>query len=91
MCRVENETVSHVVSESKMLAQKEYKKGMTMYAGIFIGDYVKNMTFKELSRSTSGTGISQMELLRTKGKGFCRILQSSVIPRLSSMTKYCCY
>ena len=26
MCRVENETVSHIVSECKMLAQKEYKK-----------------------------------------------------------------
>ena len=26
MCRVENETVSNIVSECKMLAQKEYKK-----------------------------------------------------------------
>ena len=26
MCRVENETVSHIVSQCKMLAQKEYKK-----------------------------------------------------------------
>ena len=26
MCKVENETVSHIVSECKMLAQKEYKK-----------------------------------------------------------------
>ena len=26
MCRVENETVSHIASECKMLAQKEYKK-----------------------------------------------------------------
>ena len=26
MCRVENKTVSHIVSECKMLAQKEYKK-----------------------------------------------------------------
>ena len=26
MCRVKNETVSHIVSECKMLAQKEYKK-----------------------------------------------------------------
>ena len=26
MCRVENETVSHIASEFKMLAQKEYKK-----------------------------------------------------------------
>ena len=26
MCRVENETISHIVSECQMLAQKEYKK-----------------------------------------------------------------
>ena len=26
MCREENETLSHIVSECKMLAQKEYKK-----------------------------------------------------------------
>ena len=26
MCRVENETISHIVSECKMLAQKEYKE-----------------------------------------------------------------
>ena len=26
VCRVENKTVSHIVSECKMLAQKEYKK-----------------------------------------------------------------
>ena len=26
ICRVENELVSHIVSECKMLAQKEYKK-----------------------------------------------------------------
>ena len=26
MCRLENETVSHIVSEYKVLAQKEYKK-----------------------------------------------------------------
>ena len=34
ICRVENERVSHIVSECKMLAQKEYKKGITMYAGV---------------------------------------------------------
>ena len=52
---------------------------MTMYAGIFIGDYAKNMAFKERNSVTS---MSQMELLRTKGTRFCGILQSSVIPRL---------
>ena len=37
------------------------------------------MAFKEHS---SGTSMSQMELLRAKGTRFCVILQSSVIPRL---------
>ena len=79
MCRVENETVSHIASECKMLAQKEHKKRHEMYASLFIGNYAKNMTSKE---HNSGTSMSQMELLRTKGTRFCGILQSSVIPRL---------
>ena len=64
ICRVENKTVSHIVSECKMLAQKNTKRGMTMYAGMFIGNYVKNMTSKE---HNNGTSMSQMESLRTKG------------------------
>ena len=59
--------------------KRNIKRGMTMYAGIFIGDYAKNMAFKEHS---SGTSMSQIELLRTKGKRFCGIFQSSAIPRL---------
>ena len=50
-----------------------------MYAGIFIVDSAKNMAFKE---HNSGTSMTQMELLRTKGTRFCGILQSSVIQRL---------
>ena len=42
-CRIENNTVSHIVSECKMLVQEEYKKAMAMYAGILIGDYAKKM------------------------------------------------
>ena len=53
MCRVENETVSHIMSECKMLAQKEYKKWHDNVCSIFIGDYVKNMAFKEHSSGTS--------------------------------------
>ena len=69
ICRVENETASHNVSECNMLAQKEYKKqGMTMYAGIFMGNYAKSMTSKE---HQSGTSMIQMELLRTKGTRCC--------------------
>ena len=59
--------------------KRNIKTGMTVYAGIFNGDYAKNMAFKD---HISGTSKSQMELLRTKGTGFCGILQSSVIPRL---------
>ena len=69
MCRVEKETVSHIVTECKVLAQKEQ----------FIGNYAKNMTSKE---RISGTSMSQIELLRTKGRRFCGILQSGVITRL---------
>ena len=39
-----------------------------MNAGVFIGDYAKNMAFKEYN---SGTSLSQMELSRTKGTRFC--------------------
>ena len=39
----------------------------------------KKYDFKE---HNSGTSMSQMELLRTKGTRFCGILQSIVIPRL---------
>ena len=46
MCGVENETVSYTVSECKMLDQKEHKRDMTMYAGIFTGDYVKKHRFQ---------------------------------------------
>ena len=38
-----------------------------MYAGIFIGNYAKSRTSKEHS---SGTSMSQMELLRAKGPRF---------------------
>ena len=43
LCRMggaENEAVSHIASKYKILAQT--KRGMKMYADIFIGDYAKN-------------------------------------------------
>ena len=58
MSRVENGAVSHIVSECRMLAQKKYKRGKKMYAGIFVGDYAK----KHLRKHHSGTSMSQMEL-----------------------------
>ena len=54
-------------------AKKNTKRGMTMYAGIFMGNYAKNMTSKE---HNNGTSMTQIELLRTKDTRF------SVIPRL---------
>ena len=52
---------------------------MTIYGGLFIGDFAKNIFFKERN---SGTSVSQIELLRKKSTRFCVILQTSVIPRL---------
>ena len=43
--------------------KRNVKRGMTMYAGIFIGDYVKNMAFKE---HNSGMTLSQI-LIKNKG------------------------
>ena len=47
--------------------KRNIKGSMTIYTGIFIGDYVKNMALKE---HHSATKISQMELLRMKGTRF---------------------
>ena len=44
---------------------------MTIYAGVFVGDYAKNMAFKE---HNSGASMSWIELSRTKGTRFCGIL-----------------
>ena len=71
MFRVENKTVSHIVSECKMLVQKKYQKWHAIYAGVFVGDYAKNIAFKEHNSSTS---MSWIELSRTKGTRFCGIL-----------------
>ena len=62
-----------------MLDQKKNKRGMVMYAGIFIGNCGKKVTFRQ---HNSGTKMSQMELLRRKDKRFVGILQFSVIARL---------
>ena len=42
-CREENETVSHIVNNVKCWPKRNIKRGMAIYTGIFIGDYVKNM------------------------------------------------
>ena len=62
ICVVENETVSHAVSKSVMLSRKEIKRGMKIYAGILITEYVKNMVLKE---HHNGTSMSQTVALRT--------------------------
>ena len=79
MCRVENETVSHIVSQCKMLAQKEYKKRHDN-----VGRYIHWKLCEKygFQGAQSGTSMIQMELLRTKSTRFCGILQFSAIPRL---------
>ena len=62
ICVVENETVSHAVSKYVMLSRKEIKRGMKIYAGILITEYVKNMGLKE---HHNGRSMSQMVALRT--------------------------
>ena len=62
ICVVENETVSHAVSKYVMLSRKEIKRGMKIYAGILITEYVKNMVLKE---HHNGTSMSQTVALRT--------------------------
>ena len=81
MYRAENETVSHVVSECKFLAQKEYKERDNNVCRYILSKPSKNMTLKE---HHNGTSMSQIELLRPKGTRFCGILQSSVIILLLS-------
>ena len=62
ICVVENETISHAVSKYVMLSRKEIKRGMKIYAGILITEYVKNMVLKE---HHNGTSMSQTVALRT--------------------------
>ena len=71
MRQVENETVSDILSECKMLAQKEYKKRHDNVGRYIPGNYAENIAFKE---HNSGINMSQMELLRIKRTRFCGIL-----------------
>ena len=79
MCRVENETVSHIVSECKILAQKEYKKRH---------DNVCRYIHWKLCEKNNFQGAQQWYehesdgVIENKGTRFCGILQSSVISRL---------
>ena len=45
--------------------KRKIKRGMAIFIGIFIGNYAKNMAFKEHS---SGRSMGQMDLLRKKDK-----------------------
>ena len=60
--------------------KRNIKRGMAMYVGIFIGDYVKSTTFK---KHNSGPSMNLMELLRAKGTRLCGFLKSSVMRRLN--------
>ena len=72
---------SNIESKCKILAKKEIKRDMTIYACISIGDYVNKMVVEE---HCSGISKSQMELLRTKTIRFCGILISSVMSVLNN-------
>ena len=63
ICRLENETVSHIASQCKMLSQKKYKKRHDNVCRYIHWRLCKKMALKE---HHSGTSISQIELLRTK-------------------------
>ncbi|XP_068712677.1 uncharacterized protein [Montipora foliosa] len=61
MCRSKGETVAHVVSECGNLAQTEnIKEGTTTWRGLFTGNFVVNVDWKELiigmNRSLRGSG-----------------------------------
>ena len=79
MCRVEKRQYHILWVNVRCWSNRNTKRGIIIYAGIFIENYAKNMTSKERN---SGTSMSQMELLRTKGTRFCGIVQSSMTPRL---------
>ena len=82
MCRVENEPISHIVSECKMLSRKEYRYIHRRHDNVCRYIHRKISKNMDLKTHNSATSMSQMELLRTNGTRFCEILQSSVIPRL---------
>ena len=68
MCGERGETISHLVSESGKLAQKDYKQDMIMWLDMFIGCYVE---WAFLNEQINGMTRSQMQLLKMRTLSFC--------------------
>ena len=79
MCGNKNKTVSHIVSEWCMLAQRENKRSTTMLQGMCIGVSVKNINSTE---PTNGTITSQRESFRML------ITRFYGIPRFSATKRF---
>ena len=80
MCRVENEIVSNIVSECKMLlAQKEYKK---RHDNVCRYIHWKLCEKHDFQRAQQWHEHEPDGVIENKGTRLCGILQSSVIPRL---------
>ena len=79
MRRVQKEIVSHIGMNVRCRPKRNIERGVTMYAGIFIIEHVKNVALKE---PRGGTSMGQMEVLRKKVTRFCGVSQASVIWRL---------
>ena len=71
MCRSKGETVAHVVSECGNLAQTEnIKEGTTTWRGLFTGNFVVNVDWKEL---IAGMNRSLREWWKVKTSRYCGI------------------
>ena len=70
MRRVQKEIVSHIGMNVRCRPKRNIERGVTMYASIFIIEYVKIVALKE---RRSGTSMGQMEILRKKVTRFCEI------------------
>ena len=79
MCRVENETVSHIVIECKMLAQKQYRK---RHDNVCKYIHWKLCEKHDFQRAQQWHEHEPDGVIENKGTRLCGILQSSVIPRL---------
>ena len=81
MCRVEEETVSHIVSECEILVKKEYKKRHDNVCMFIHWRLCKKHSFEAAPEGYEHEP-DGVKTRGTRGKRFCGILQSRVIPRL---------
>ena len=79
MCRVENETVSHIVNECKMLVQKEYKRRHDIVCRYIHWKLCEKHDFQ---RAQQWYEHEPDGVIENKQYKILWVLQSSVIPRL---------